>query len=267
MEIHKQLGNANKLAGRFLTNLQNVCDYGLVSVNGGSKGNVITSVCNIELLVDAELVNVVENAAKEMEATWKSEFSKDEPNLKVSVTRSGKDTKSVICDADAKKAVFYLNICPNGVYEYNRFLEGLVETSNNLGVTETHEDRIVYQMLVRSAVASKTLEVKERLDQLTAMLGCTSNISGEFPAWAYREDSRLRDIAVACYEEINGVKPAVETIHAGLECGLLSDKKTDLDCISIGPDMLDIHSFNERLSIESTKRTYEYILAILKACK
>ncbi len=267
VEIHKQLGNANKMAGRFLTHLQNVCNYHLVSVNGGSKGNVITSVCDIELLVDAGDVECVKQTAAEYETIWKSEFSKDEPNLKVLLKEAGHTTKAVISKSDADKAVFYLNICPNGVYEYNRFLEGLVETSNNLGVVATSEDKVVYQMLVRSASASKTDEVKERLEQLTAMLGCTSQISGQFPAWAYREESKLRDVAVACYEELYGVKPTVETIHAGLECGILSDKKADLDCISIGPKMRDIHSFNERLDIESTKRTWEYILAMLKALK
>lgn len=267
VEIHKQLGNANKMAGRFLTHLQNVCDYRLISVNGGSKGNVITSVCDIELLAASADVEKVAQAVSEYETIWRAEFSKDEPNLKVIFTKCGAAKKSVLTKEDALKAAFYLNICPNGVYEYNRFLEGLVETSNNLGVTETKEDCIVYQMLVRSAVASKTEEVKERLEQLTSMLGCTSKISGQFPAWAYREESRLRDVAVECYEELYGVKPTVETIHAGLECGILSDKKPDLDCISMGPRMHDIHSFNERLDIDSTKRTWEYILAILKALK
>ena len=95
----------------------------------------------------------------------------------------------------------------------------------------------------------------------------TGNISSEYPAWTYRRSSRIREIAVRCYRELYGKEPEVITIHAGLECGILTNKKADLDCISIGPQMYDIHSVKERLGLASTQRTWEYLLSILKACK
>ena len=164
------------------------------------------------------------------------------------------------------KVIFFLLNCPSGVYEYSRSLKGLVETSDNLGVVKTDECRFHSMILTRSGILSKLNEFKARLETLARQLGADFQINGEYPAWTYREESVIRPIAEAAYQKLTGSKPVVTTIHAGLECGLFCSKKPELDCISFGPQMYDIHSVNERLDIESTQRTWELLKEILRQC-
>ena len=142
-----------------------------------------------------------------------------------------------------------------------------METSDNLGIVQTDEKEIHYQLLVRSLDEFKAEELKDVLIRLCRLLdeqAFSYQVSGAYPAWKYQEHSRMREVSVAAYRELYREDPIVETIHAGLECGILQGKKPDLDSISMGPQMYDIHSCKERLDIASTQRTWELIKAILK---
>ena len=265
VEIDQQRGNANKLAGRLLNRLNQNMDIALVEVQGGAKDNVITSVSKFTIVVQdsvkAELI--IEN----MLNTWRQEFGADEPGLDITVTKTEHEEKSVFSDADKNKVIFFLNNCQNGVYGFSRSLKGLVETSDNLGVVKTGESQISFILLIRSSVSSRLEELKEAMTGWAEFLGGTYEITGSYPAWMYREDSRIRPIVAGVFEKVYGKKPEIATIHAGLECGLLSGKKPELDCVSFGPRMFDIHSVHERLDIASTWRMWNIIKEILKECK
>ena len=265
VEIDRQRGNANKLAGRLLRHIDKQTNFALCSVDGGAKDNVITSSCRIRIV--AKEKNRVQSLAEEMLQVWKNEFSADEPELTLEVRDLEQADCKVMNRSSMEKVIFFLLNCPNGVHEYNRSLKGLVETSDNLGVVETTADGLRVKILTRSGTASKLDEFKERLSSFAEFLGAAYSFNGEYPAWSYKEESRIRPITVAAYEKITGIKPEVATIHAGLECGLLSGKKPELDCISFGPQMYDIHSYNERLNIESTRKTWEILKEILRQCK
>ena len=146
-------------------------------------------------------------------------------------------------------------------------ISGLVQTSLNLGILQTKEDAVVMSFSVRSSIGTEKDEVVSRMKCLIETLGGTVTCKGDYPAWEYRKDSPLRELMVAIYEEQTGKKPVIQALHAGLECGLFAGKLEDLDCISFGPDILDIHTPAERMSISSVKRTWEYILEILKRLK
>ena len=118
---------------------------------------------------------------------------------------------------------------------------------------------------VRSSVNQEKRDLLDRLAELAKFYGADYSEVGDYPAWEYRKDSLLRDTMVQTYRDMFGKEPQVVAIHAGLECGLLSEKLPGLDCVSIGPDMHDIHTSREKLEIESTRRTWEFLLAILKA--
>ncbi len=265
MEIDQQRGNANKLAGRLLNRLNQNMDIALAEIQGGAKDNVITSVSKFTIVVQdsvkAELI--IEN----MLNTWRQEFGADEPGLDISVIKTEHEEKSVFSDADKNKVIFFLNNCQNGVYGFSRSLKGLVETSDNLGVVKTGENQISFILLIRSSVSSRLEELKEALTGWAEFLGGTYEITGSYPAWMYKEDSRIRPIVAGVFEKVYGKKPEIATIHAGLECGLLSGKKPELDCVSFGPRMFDIHSVHERLDIASTWRMWNIIKEILKECK
>ncbi len=265
-QIHQQHGNANKLAGRLISCLDARGNVRLCQVTGGTKDNVIPSRCTLKIVADADDVMSIESFCGEMLATWRAEFGPDEPDLSLQVKVGGEGTKTVMDRESMEKVACFLLNCPDGVHEYSRFLKGLVETSDNLGVVATDDGGLHCKILTRSGTDSKLEEFKQRLSSFAGLLGASFHIEGEYPAWSYRETSRVRPVVVDAYQKIFGREPVVTTIHAGLECGLFCGKKPGLDCVSFGPQMFDIHSVNERLDIESTRRTWELLKEILRQC-
>lgn len=265
IDIGLQRGNANILAGRLLYHLSKETEISLIAINGGSKENVITFANKMQI-VAADPENA-ERIVNEMLAVWKAEFTHDEPNLTINITKETKGAYQVMSKETLKKVVSFLRNCPNGVDEFSRSLENMVEVSDNLGVVATNEDHVWFKILVRSGIMSKLDDLKERLCCFAELLDAEYTVTGQYPGWEFKEESRIREITSDAYETVTGKKPEVMIIHAGLECGLLSSKKEDLDCISLGPEMFDVHSFNERLSIKSTETTWNVIKEILKNCK
>ena len=157
-----------------------------------------------------------------------------------------------------------LNELPNGVKAWSRDIEGLVQTSLNLGILKTEDEKVSMSFSVRSSVNDEKTALTDELRALAAKYGAEYSQHGDYPAWEYRKDSPLRDLMVRVFEELYGRKPVVEAIHAGLACGLFSGKLPGLDCVSFGPDMQDIHTTRERLNIASTARTWKYLLAVLE---
>lgn len=265
VEIHQQRGNANKLAGRLLYHLTRHTNIALIEINGGSKDNVITPV-NKSVIV-AEDAKTVEEAAVKLLEKWRDEFGEDEPGLDIKINVLEEGSFEAMSDMAMKKVLQFIVNCPNGVDEYSRHLAGMVKTSDNLGVVTTEKDRVNFIVLTRSGLASKIDEFKERFMCLAESLGGTYTFNSEYPAWAFKAESRIREITLDAFEHVYGKRPEVTEIHAGLECGLLSGKKPELDCISFGPNMADVHSFNERLEIASAAKIWEALKEILKRCK
>lgn len=266
-EIHKQRGNSNKMVGRFLYRLSKEVDLHLVSVNGGTKDNVITLDTTAEFLVAKDAQSVVLAKAEEMEKIWNNEFMGEEPGLKVDTKVSEVTDCEVFDAASTANVIAYLELCPNGLQEYSRKLEGVVETSLNIGVVETREDCVRTLFQIRSSVETRKHQLKEQLEVCTKLTGGEGRVTGEYPAWQYDPNSKLRQIMVDTYKELYGNEPVVSAIHAGLECGLFLGKRPDLDCVSFGPNLLDVHSVNEALDLASTKRSWEYLTTVLKNCK
>lgn len=266
-EIHKQRGNANKMMGRFLYRLAKEVSFSLISINGGTKDNVITPDTTAEIIVEKGRENAVHAAAEEMEKIWNDEFMGEEPGLKVDVFASEVSDCEAMEKVSTERVVSYLMLCPNGLQEFNRKIEGVVETSLNLGVLETKEDKVQIIHQIRSSVETRKYQIKEQLEQCVKAVGGEGVITNEYPAWQYNPDSELRQIMVDTYQELYGKEPVVSTVHAGLECGLFLGKRPDLDCVSAGPELLNVHSVNEALDIASTQRTWEYLKAVLKKCK
>ncbi len=266
-EIHKQRGNSNKMVGRFLYRLSKEVDFQLASINGGTKNNVITLDTTAEFLVSNDLASLVLAKAEEMEKIWNHEFMGEEPGLKVDTSVSDVADFEVFDAASTKNIVAFLELCPNGLQEYSRKLEGVVETSLNIGVVETKEDCVRTSFHIRSSVETRKQQMKEQVEACTLLTGGEGRIIGEYPAWQYDPNSELRQIMVDTYKELYGKEPMVSAIHAGLECGLFLGKRPDLDCVSFGPNLLDVHSVNEALDLASAQRSWDYLKAILKNCK
>ena len=147
----------------------------------------------------------------------------------------------------------------------SRDIEGLVQTSLNLGILRIDGGELSASFSVRSAKGTEKRALGDRLKAIAEDFGCGYSERGGYPAWEYREDSHLREVMKSVYERMWGKSPEVVIIHAGLECGLFSEKIEGLDCVSIGPDNFDIHTTEERLSLSSSVRVWEFLLEVLKS--
>lgn len=267
MEIHKQRGNAHKMMGRLLERVSRDAEVYLSSISGGLLDNVIAMEDVVKILVPEGDGEKVAKAAEEMKAVWDNEFMGDEPNYKVTSSVLAGVTETVCDRASTDKVIAYLTLVPNGVQGFSRKLEGLVESSLNIGYVQTEDTCIRAAHMIRSSVESQKQMIRIQLEQLGKLVGANTKVVSEYPAWQYDPDSELRKVMEKIYQDMYGKTPVVSAIHAGLECGMFIGKKPDLDCVSMGPQLRDVHSFNERLDIASTERTWNYLKNILAALK
>ena len=261
VEIHKGRANADILLGRLLWEMAFSTAMRLVSANGGLKDNAIPVLA--EAVVCVEHADVAKAAAEALAKDLQNEYRAADSGLTVEVMEA--DTTETPMDADSTKRVLcFLNCVPNGVQEMSQDISGLVQTSLNLGILKTETDVVSADFSVRSSIASQKEMLHHRLRCLTEQLGGTVELSGVYPAWEYRADSTLRERMVEVCQEQYGYAPKIEAIHAGLECGLLCGKLPDLDCVSIGPDLMEIHTPRERMSVASVQRVWAFVLEVLK---
>jgi len=263
-EIDKQRANTNELAGRLLDTLFTSLEAALISIWGGEKDNAIASTSVIQLLVKETNRKKAENIIDRELKDYKNEYAVTDPDLDIQIQWQEEATEDCLTASCSKKLILLLNMLPYGVTKMSNDIQGLVQTSLNLGAIkdEIHSVELCY--LVRSSLESEKKRLIRKLAMLTEYVGGKCSVEGDYPAWEFVRDSWLRRKMEAVYERMYGKKAVVQTIHAGLECGVLADKLQGLDCISIGPDMKNVHTTDEKLSISSTKRVWDYLLELLK---
>ncbi|NCC08860.1 MAG: aminoacyl-histidine dipeptidase [Clostridia bacterium] len=263
--IDRGRANANVLMGRLLDAVTYKSSLRIASITGGTKDNAIPTLCTAVIAVKSP--DELRECAKQMEATFKNEYSVTDPHLCVTVEPCSERVQFVLQEKYTDSVIHMLVATPNGVQEMSRDIKGLVQTSINLGIVKTSESCIEADFSIRSSVESQKLYEAMRLMRIGESIGVSMTRKGDYPGWEYRKESPLRDTMVNVFKEKYGREPKIEVIHAGLECGVFSKKLDGLDCVSFGPDMQDIHTPRERLSIASTQRTWEYLVAVLENLK
>jgi len=261
-EIHQNRANANKVMGEFMSRIQKLMPLCLTSFAGGSKDNAIPRSCQATLVAMGIQLERINTIAQDLQQEIREKY--DEPNALVQAFDVDALGGNSLSTENTAKVIGLLMAAPNGVQSMSQDISGLVQTSLNLGIAKLG-DRFTATFSVRSSVNDEKEELLEQLRKLCGFYEGTYSQMGEYPAWEYRKDSRLRDIMVQIYTGMFGKEPQVLAIHAGLECGLLGEKLPGLDCVSIGPQMHDIHTSREKLEIASTERTWKFLLEVLKA--
>ena len=263
-EIGTGRPSANVLMGRLLKELNKTVDFGLESLNGGEVENAICQKCNAVIIIDYVEIESVKAICNGVMSEFRKEYAGIDDNITITCEENGSGKYSVCDDLGLKKIICMLYNLPYGVIARNAQDVNLVETSLNPGVV-SFDDRI-FSMLysVRSSIESAKRDIADRLKYMSEMLGGNYEESGDYPAWTHRQKSVLRDIISDTYEEMYNIRPKYTTIHAGLECGILSEKLPDVDIVSYGPHMQDIHTYDERLSIESVEKIYKFTLKLLE---
>lgn len=267
IEIDKERGNSNMLMGRLLCILNKELSFNIIEVAGGQKDNAIPKETVLKIVVADKDVSKVDALVKEYAGVLSNEFKTSDPDITVKLENLGKVTTEALNEECTKKAIFMLLNIPNGIQSMSADIKGLVETSLNMGALKVLEDGIHAIFAVRSSVETAKAAVCDKLVSITEFLGGKVEFTGAYPGWEYMKDSALRETVIRVYEKQYGKKPVIEAIHAGLECGMFSEKIKDLDCVSIGPDMRGVHTVDERLSISSVARTWNLLLEVLKESK
>jgi dipeptidase D len=240
----------------------------LVKVEGGSKDNAIPLESKAAVVfakgTDMKAVYAV---IQDFNAILSVEYRVTDPNIKIVVSPVEEVPYVPMTKLSTQRIITALFNMPWGIQKMSPEIEGLVQTSLNMGILKSDTKKVVCSFSVRSSVESEKNELVERLECLTEMLDGSFLQYGDYPAWEYVADSKLRDIMIDVFEKQYGRKPIVQALHAGVECGLFAGKIEGLDCVSFGPDLKDVHTFNETLDLESAERTWNYLLGVLEALK
>ncbi len=265
VEINAGRQNANILAGRFLNHMQSVVDFELISINGGDKNNAITPACCIKICTKQP--DKFELAANACLNVIKAEIQSREPNFAPTVSVLDKKRFYCIDKKQKDEIIFLLAVAPYGVVEMSAEIDGLVETSLNLGVLKTNDNDMCINFSVRSNKQSAMEAVLQKLRRLSKCVACSAYTTGFYPPWEYKENSDLQRAYSESFYQMFKKEPKVEAIHAGLECGVFCSKIPELECISIGPALYDIHTTKERLDIASAEKIFELVLNVIKSLK
>ncbi len=265
VEIDAGRVNANLLMGRLLHAISRKEAFSLIGICGGDKGNAIPVRSEATLVAkNAEaLLSQARVAIKEIDA----ELGHREADLEIEVVVGENGSFAVLEETLASGLLYLLLSTPNGVVDMSHEIQGLVETSLNLGILQTDAETITVLYTLRSNKQSALDFLAERLKVFATCIPCQVEVGGHYPPWEFVSDSKMQKLYCELYEQKFGKKPSVEAIHAGLECGVFAGGLPGLDCISIGPVMHDIHTTKERLSVSSTEEVYELLRSLLEACQ
>lgn len=289
VEINQGRANANQVLGRLLYELSKELHIRLLSMDGGLKDNAIPREGAARLIVmnplqknspasangeaarKDSLADILNHFSDKWNSILQHEYAKTDSGIQMSIKKDSSlpntDMPLPLTKESTERAITALYNLPGGVIRMSRAIEGLVQTSLNMGILQTTKEKISYSFSVRSSVASEKEELLSRMECLMKQLSGSLTTTGDYPAWEYREASPLCTLMTTVFEEQYGYPPKIEAIHAGVECGLFAGKLPGLDCVSIGPEILDIHTPKEKLNIASCERTWRYVLEILKRLK
>ena len=264
MDIINNRTNANKLLARLLFDLREKISFGVIHMEGGYKDNVIPREAFAKLVVASDDYKQICDYIHEIIEIYKKELASSEPDLECSIEDLGEGQYNPLHPMSFEKLLFALIQMPYGVQAMSSDIDGLVESSLNLGIFRLEEEQAVICSSVRSSKSSYKHYVSSRLKYLIEFLGGEYIVRAEYPAWEFKKESKLRDHLQKYHKEMYGKEMKVEAIHAGLECGLIAEKMPGIDIVSIGPDMSRVHTIDERVSISSTIRVYQFLERILQ---
>ncbi len=263
MDIHKGLGNANKIMNRLM--FDSFMNFGLqiAKLNGGSLRNAIPRESVAEVIIATMYEDAFQLEIQEVIEDIKEEFKTTEPKLTIEIEKS--DLPEKVMDLGVQEGIIRaIYAAQNGVYRMSADMDDLVETSNNIAKVQIENGTATISCLTRSSVETSKIDLANSLRSAFELTGCEVTFGGSYPGWKPNVDSKILEVLKTIYEKQNNEKPKVVACHAGLECGILGTNYPDMDMISFGPTIHGAHSPDERASIKSSQKYWKFILEILK---
>lgn len=267
MEIHKERGNSNKIMGRFLSDLKSVVCFDICALNGGSKSNAIPREADVTLAVKAADVEVIKEKVASWNATFKNELKASDPDINLEIEVISNRYDKMFSKDTKEKAIELLVLLPNGIQTMSMDIDGLVQSSTNLGVVTTTSDVINFDSSIRSSIRSLKFDIMKQSKMISELIGAEFKTEADYPDWEYDPNSKVRKVFQDVYKNLYKTEPEIIAIHAGVECGLFKEKFGEIDMISFGPNLYDVHTPDEHFSISSAERMWDYLVAVLKELK
>jgi len=265
MEIIKQRANAIKVLARILHNIKEENAINIIEIAGGTKHNAIPK--DSYAIIATKNRDAVLKIAKEMAELIKKEYRSADPDINITIEKADSKKKDMFSSSLTSRLIDYMVMTPDAVQYMNMEIKGLCLTSLNNAILEEVDGNIRFTISVRSSVKSLLDEVVNKLALCAKYTGGEFVKNSEYPAWEYEKISPVRDIAVQTYKNITGKDAVVTAIHAGLECGLLKKTLPNIDAISFGPNLYDVHTPNEHMDTKSVERVWQFLLKYLVALK
>lgn len=263
MDIIKGLGNANKLMNRILFRASEELDLNIASINGGGLRNAIPRESEAVVVIDEFQVNAFKEVLDDEKDHIIKEFARIEPGLKITLVKAEKP-ETIMEGGDQEILLKAIYAAHNGVYRMSPDIEGLVETSNNIARIGVKEGEVSIHCLTRSSVDSSKRDLANALTSVFELAGYEVKLSGEYPGWTPNPDSDILKVMDKLYEKMNNKKANIAACHAGLECGIIGKSYPETDMVSFGPTIRGAHSPDERASISSAQKYWEFFLEVLK---
>jgi Xaa-His dipeptidase len=268
-EIHKNLGNSIKILSEVLYHLSKRYEMSLIHIDGGGKVNAIPreAVAEIAVKLDGDSIDELKKLAELAFENILKDF-KVSDKLPILAIEKIEEKNLGISLGDTLNIINFLHEVPNGVLEMSKHIEGLVETSINIGFISTEivdgNVKIRIKSLARSMANNPLNRLVEEITDLTRKHDANIKIAASNPSWEYKEDSKIRELIAKSFKEITGNEPVIKAIHAGLECGVFTQNIKGADVVSIGPNIYGAHTPEERMDIKSVGETWEWLLKILE---
>lgn len=263
IEIHDGRANANKLLSRLLLILHKDYNIRLSTIDGGDKHNAIPRESFSKIAVPKSLDADFNSFLKEFESTLKNEWGTKEPNLEISLNSIDKPSK-VLSHGVQEEMLLAFAAMPHGVIRMSPDIEDLVQTSTNFAKVATSEDSIDIVTSQRSSVDSEKGMISQMVESVLDLGGFDVEVSDGYPAWQPNLNSPIIKTAEKLYEKAYNKKPVIEVIHAGLECGLIGEKYPNMDMISFGPTLKDVHTPSEKIQISTVATCWEFLVKLLE---
>lgn len=267
VEIHKGRANAHVLMTRMLCQLTEQYPCRLYQYDGSAKETAIASNATAVIVADPANTDSIVNAAASFGEVLKTEYEATEPEMLITTTVKDAVDIDALTVADTMKVLDFVNSLPDSVLAMSATMAGLVQTSTNLGVLRLGEKALSFACAVRSSMTTQKRWVISKIASSVTMAGGTYEVQGDYPGWAYNPNSTLKEAILGAYRTLYDQEAAVDAVHAGAECGLFADAIPNIDCVSIGPQMWDVHTPKEHLSIPSTEKTFRILQETLRSCK
>lgn len=268
MEIDKGRGNANKIITKILSLVKDECNFKLAHIEGGSKSNAIPRNGYALIAVPRLEKDIFLKRTETFKKQIQDELKTSDPDFDLVIEEVEDEVNKVFSEESFNRIIAALTLIPTGVQSMSKDMEGLVESSNNLGIVKTEEDSITIESALRSSKQALREKIAGQIESASDIAKGKYESFGSYPAWELKENSKIREVFKKVYKAQFGEEMEIAAIHAGLECGLFAEKLgKDIDMISFGPNMYGVHAPGEKLSISSTQRTYELLLNVLKEIK